>query len=97
MRRSASDTRNYPRGLLVNAYPLLELLVYRVQRIFDSDSFQVSRRDLDTGRKNQINFLDRWSGEHLFEDARVVDAAGRGIDFPVRTDNTRSVLSFSLG
>lgn len=64
------------------SYLLLELLVYRVQRVFDCDTFQVSRRHLKAKREVEIDLLHRWCCEHLLEYRRVINIVHRVIELP---------------
>jgi hypothetical protein len=53
------------------AHLLLELLVDRVQSIFDGDAFQVPGCHFQSERKVKVDLLDGWRGKHLFEGVLV--------------------------
>ena len=52
---------------------LLELLMDRVQSVFDGDAFQVSGSHFQSERKVKVDLLDRRGSQHLFEGIPVVD------------------------
>ena len=66
----------------MSTYPLLELLVDRVQRVLDRDALQVPRRDFDARGEDEVDLFDRGRGQHLLEHSRVVDGGCRRVDFP---------------
>jgi hypothetical protein len=73
-------------GLLLQArqrtYPLLELLVNRVQRVLDGYSFEVPCCYLEPEGEVEVNLLDWWRREHLLEELLVVYCCRRCVDFP---------------
>jgi len=64
-------------------YLLLELLMYRIQRIFNGDTFQVSCRQLETKWKMKVDLLYRWCCKVLLQNSWVIDVVCRVIQLPV--------------
>ena len=65
--------------------------MYRVERVLDRDALEVARGDLDAGGEDEVDLLDGRGGEHLLQDAGIVDAVGGGVDLPVF-----AMISFDL-
>jgi len=64
-------------------YLLLELLMYRIQRIFDGDTFQVSCRQLEAKWEMKVDLLYRWCRKVLLEHSWVIDVVCRVIQLPI--------------
>ena len=63
---------------------LLELLVNRIESIFDCNTFQVSCSDFEAEREVKIDLLDRRFGEHLLQYRGVLHCACGGVELPER-------------
>lgn len=56
-------------------YLLTVLLVDCVQRIFNCYAFHVARGNFEAEWEVEVDLLDWWSGEHLFEPLFLLDRA----------------------